>query len=83
METNKTIDTVIVSRVEALKAMHTLCTYLNDEDGYFEWIELGVPDDPDKSDFIEIASDESYFDEVAEVFYNVIKDYGKYGFFVG
>jgi hypothetical protein len=70
------------NRIEILKAMHTIMTYMNNENAYWSWVTLGVPDEPQEDDFESIAEDEDSFNEVAEHFTEVFKEYSKDGFAV-
>ena len=65
-------------RIEVLKAMHTIVKNMNDEYAYELWITEGMPDEPDESDFQDVAYE--YFEETTAVFTNVIKRYGKNGY---
>lgn len=70
------------NRIEILKAMHTIMTYMNNENAYWSLVTLGVPDEPQEDDFESIAEDEDSFNEVAEHFTEVFKEYSKDGFAV-
>jgi hypothetical protein len=62
----------IESRINQLKAMHTLMTEANDESIYIRWVELGVPDCPDEDDFEFIAQDNECYNECFDLFVKLI-----------
>ena len=62
----------IESRINQLKAMHDLMTEANDESVYMRWVELGVPDCPDKDDFEFIAQDDEMYNECFDLFIKLI-----------
>lgn len=63
------------ARVEILKAMHQYMMNVNDEEAYFHWITLGVPDEPSEEDYESIADDESDWEDIVKYFATLIKDY--------
>lgn len=66
---------VLDARVTQLKAMHNLMCEANDEDIYYRWI-ITVPDCPTHEDFVDIAMDDEEYNEVFELFIELIKDEG-------
>ena len=67
-------------RIDLLKAMHEIMINMNNEDAYFSWVTLGVPDEPQEDDFESIASDPEGFKETTDHFTRVFKRYIKDGF---
>ena len=63
------------ARVEILKAMHQYMMNVNDEDAYFSWIAVAVPDEPSEEDYESIAEDESEWEDIVKYFATLIKDY--------
>ena len=63
------------ARVEILKAMHQYMMNVNDEDAYFHWTIIGVPDEPMEEDYESIAEDESEWEDIVKYFATLIKDY--------
>ena len=74
---------ILIKRVELLKAMDLVCRTLNYEDGLIPWLMTGVPDGADLEDYISCAEDEILWKECQETFYEVVRDYGKDGWYVG
>lgn len=64
------------TRVEQLKAMHSLMQNANDEEIYMSWITLGVPDEPIEEDFESIAEDDEYYNDCFDLFTGLIADRG-------
>ena len=62
----------IESRINQLKAMHTLMTEANDENIYMHWATLAVPDCPSEDDFEYIAQDEELYNECFDLFVKLI-----------
>ena len=56
-----------VDRLNAIQLMHQNIIDLGDEELYMRWIYL-VPDEPDLSDFIDIAEDEEFFEECVALY---------------
>jgi len=67
-------------RVNLLKSMHNIMLHMNNEDAYWCWVELGVPDEPTEDDFRFIASDPESFKECTEHFTRVFRSYYTDGF---
>ena len=63
------------ARVEILKAMHQYMMNVNDEDAYFHWTIIGVPDEPMEEDYESIADDENGWEDIVKYFATLIKDY--------
>lgn len=63
------------ARVEILKAMHQYMMNVNDEDAYFHWTIIGVPDEPMEEDYESIADDENEWEDIVKYFATLIKDY--------
>lgn len=64
------------TRIEQLKAMHSLMQNANDEEIYMSWITLGVPDEPIEEDFESIAEDDEYYNDCFDLFTGLIADRG-------
>lgn len=63
-------------RAAQLKAMHAFVLTVNDEDLYYKWITLAVPDQPDESDFADIAEDKDFYRECCDVFVSIVNSKG-------
>ena len=63
------------ARIAQLKAMHTLMCNANDENIYMSWI-YTVPDGATEEDFIDIALDEEFYNEVFDKFIKLIQKAG-------
>ena len=48
---------------------------VNDEDAYFHWTIIGVPDEPMEEDYESIADDENEWEDIVKYFATLIKDY--------
>lgn len=70
-----------MSRVKLLMAMDTVIDAINDERAYFEWITL-IPDQPTLEDFQDIAEDNDLYAEACLLFRQLLKRYGKSGFYI-
>ena len=68
-------------RINLLKAMHEIMIHMNNEDAYWRWVILGVPDEPSEDDFRFIASDKESFNECVEHFTKVFLDYAEDGIY--
>ena len=64
------------TRIEQLKAMHSLMQNANDEEIYMSWITLGVPDEPIEEDFESIAEDDESYNDCFDLFTGLIADRG-------
>lgn len=69
--------TTKMERIEALKAMDTLCKMFNNEEGWNIWVTVGVPDCPDEDDYEYIASDDRMFEDIKVLFYTLYREYGR------
>lgn len=63
------------ARISQLKAMHNLMCEVNDERIYISWT-YTVPDCPTEDDFIDIAMDDEEYNEVFDLFINLIQHEG-------
>ena len=63
-------------RKQQLKLMHDLMLNANDEMIYMRWIELGVPDCPTDDDFESIAEDTETYNEIFDLFVELITKKG-------
>ena len=61
-------------RFNLLKAMHDYIRFIDDERAYMTWI-YEVPDCPSDEDFRDIAEDQEMWEDVCELFSNLIKEY--------
>lgn len=76
------MDKEVKNRFELVKAMHTIVTSLNNEDGYYNcWI-YTVPDCATEEDLLDIAEDEEAFKDTFNDFEYIMKEYLKDGIFV-
>ena len=64
------------SRIAQLKAMHEVMINANDESIYVSWISCGVPDCPQEDDFEFIAEDNEEYNEVVDLFVELIQRKG-------
>lgn len=62
-------------RINLLMSMHNIMLHMNNEDAYWSWVILGVPDQPSRNDYEFIASNEDAFRECVEHFTNVFNEY--------
>jgi hypothetical protein len=68
-------------RICLMKAMHTVVCALNNEDAYYEWIEI-VPDEASNDDLIDIAEDDWLFMDACRTFRSIISEYVDDGFYI-
>lgn len=68
-------------RISVLKSMHNIMIHMNNEDAYWRWVTLGVPDEPSEDDYIFIASNDESFKECVEHFTDVFKEYADDGIY--
>lgn len=61
-------------RIESLLNMHCMMIEA-DEEVYYEWITVGVPDEPSLCDIETIADNENDYNEVKRVFANLLHSY--------
>ena len=66
--------TFLESRVALLKRMHEMMMLMNNEDCYFTWIMI-VPDEPSDEDFESIATSDSEWDYVLNLFEKLFHQY--------
>ena len=62
------------TRINQLKAMHTLMCSANDEEITMAWLSFGVPDCPSEEDYIDIALDDENYNEIFDLFVELIKN---------
>ena len=67
------MDDIITLKANILGGMNQYILDLGDEDKYEIWFERGVPDGADEDDLIDLASDDSIFRSICEVFGWLIK----------
>ena len=67
-------------RIKELKAMHETMLHLKNKCAYFDWIVLGVPDEPREDDLESIAEDDEEFNACTKGFLEVLANYYKDGF---
>lgn len=73
-EYNEINDFVLQSRIEQLKTMHNMMTLSNNEELYYRWVVLGVPDCPSEDDYEFIAKDEDSYNESFDFFIKLIQE---------
>lgn len=66
------------SMFDIVRLMHETIRFINDERAYMHWIYL-MPDCPTVDDFFDFADDNSEFEELKELFMELIEDYGDSG----
>ena len=76
------MDKNMQDKVNLLKSMHFIIRSLNDENAYMTWI-YTVPDEPDDSDFEDLAGNPVYMDKVCALFTRLIKKYASSGYVGG
>lgn len=59
-------------RVEQLKAAESLMRLCSDEDMFESWLMLGIPDEADESDYIEIAEDDEAYNEILDLLVKLV-----------
>ena len=64
------------TRVEQLKAMHSLMLNANDEGIYEVWAMGWIPDCPMEEDFIDCAEDDERYNETVDKFVRLISQPG-------
>lgn len=74
------ISNKVRNNIELLKAMHAVVSFMSHEEAYMWWILL-VPDEPSEEDFEFIAEHDDDMDHVCHLFRNIVKAYGKDGWF--
>lgn len=70
-------------KLEHVKSMHTIVASLNNEEAYMTWINC-MPDEPTEEDFQSFTEEENQelFDELTNLFVNIIKKYIGDGMFI-
>lgn len=59
-------------RVEQLKAAEALMRLCSDEGVFESWLMLGIPDEADESDYIEIAEDDEAYNEILDLLVKLV-----------
>lgn len=59
-------------RVEQLKAAESLMRLCSDEGVFESWLMLGIPDEADESDYIEIAEDDEAYNEILDLLVKLV-----------
>lgn len=72
----------VSDRFANLKAMNELIKSMNNEDAYFEWINL-IPDQACDEDLLDIAQDQELFDDSVNLFIRLCEEYIEDGLFIG
>ena len=67
-------NSIMTSRIAQLRAMHAIMFLSNDKNLYYDWATYGVPDCPTDDDFEYIAVDNDLYNEVFDVFVNLISN---------
>ena len=62
------------TRIEQLKAMHSLMCNANDETIYLTWIMGWIPDEPIEEDFIDCAENDEHYNETVDKFIRLISN---------
>ena len=60
------------ARIKQLQVMHTMMQNANDEDIYWAWAALGMPDGADYDDFFDAALDKEQYNECFDLFVRLI-----------
>lgn len=63
-------------RAEQLEAMHNVMCCANDEEIYMHWVTVGVPDEPSREDFLEIAADTDEYNAIVDLFIRLVQKDG-------
>lgn len=61
-------------RVEQLKAAEALMRLCNEENVFDSWLMLGIPDEADESDYIEIAEDDEAYNEILDLLIKLVSN---------
>ena len=69
----------MLERYKLMKAMHTIVRTMNNEDAYYEWINI-VPDEADDNELMDIAQDDELFADSCNAFKSIMQVYGDDGF---
>lgn len=65
---------MLKTKIQLLKDMHKyIINEIDDENAYYEWIEIGVPDEPTEEDFEYIA--ENDWISTVEFFGHIVMNY--------
>ena len=75
------LDAAQKNRYSNLKFMHEDMLHLNNEDGYWEWATVGMPDEPSEWDFISTAEDEEAYIETLKAYWRIRTKYEKDGWY--
>lgn len=67
-------DIATKTRIEQLKAMHSLMCNANDETIYLTWIMGWIPDAPIEEDFIDCAENDEHYNETVDDFIRLISN---------
>lgn len=63
-------------RIDVLKAMHSMMeNYSGDEEAYYHWVSLGVPDCPSEDDYDFIADTQKSFEDCVKWWAHVVLNY--------
>lgn len=71
------------ARIEILKRMQNVACRMNLECAYEYWSMYGIPDEPSEDDYVDIADDDEQYEEIAQIFVNMIYRYAHYGILKG
>ena len=69
----------MLERYKLMKAMNTIVRTMNNEDAYYEWINI-VPDEADDNELMDIAQDDELFADSCNAFKSIMQAYGDDGF---
>lgn len=68
--------TEVEERADELRKMHETIIHMNNEDAYFgDWITFGPPDGATEDDFMDIAEDKEFFNDIKRLFKHIYSQY--------
>lgn len=68
-------------RKHMMISMNNIIISLNNEDAYYEWINI-IPDNVETEELYDIATDNELFNDVTKLFMSIIKRYIKDGLYI-
>lgn len=74
MMKSNALSSFVDSRTKLLKTLHEIIMNMNDENAYMTWIYI-VPDGATEEDFIDMACDDKFFEEVLDLFVKLFSEY--------
>ena len=65
----------LLNRIMLLKVLHTIMLNMNDEEAYYHWTAIAVPDAFSEEDLEDIAEDDDEFQYVLRMFCAIFLQY--------